>query len=421
MTDTSTRLDDALYYGYDPGCPRAGLPDSVADAARGSPLTADYERQVSMAQEAFRAAVEAELAECGADTHLVPLSAGLDSRAILATLLDVPDVAPADVHTVTFGTPGTWDFEIGKRVAAAAGVGNTAVDLRPGSFDWSLQSLRAYARTASHPIRMLEGYANARAATIAGDSAVWSGFLGGTTTGQHVHESPRETWDGAVESFARANHYTNIDPPAYDPRAPLPDEPYVPQTALPYTNQLSFAHRQQCYIGPVVLGDGPRQTPFAREEWLEFMLNVPRRHRAQRGLFVDAMIDAFPDLFALPTDANAGFPLWVSDRRRKLRTARLRLTHGLASRLGLDYTHPGTNYLDFARAFRREGELRETASTLLSGFRERDPAGWLDPREIWSDHQNGADRSRDIKVLCSLELYLESASGSELDQPREFL
>ena len=49
------------------------------------------------------------------EMNVVPLSGGLDSRAILATLSEITD--PSKIYTYTFGSPGTWDFEIGNYIA----------------------------------------------------------------------------------------------------------------------------------------------------------------------------------------------------------------------------------------------------------------------------------------------------------------
>lgn len=425
MTETlnSPILQDVLYYGYDPGCSDAGLPDTV-EAAPKDPLSAPYDSLISTVQSAFQSAVDAELRTHDAERHVVPLSSGLDSRAILAALLDHPAVDRSDVQTVTFGTPGTWDYDIGPQVADAAGVANRTVDLRPGSFDWSLDSLRAYARKQSRPIRMFEGYVNDSVSRVVEteDTAVWSGLLGGTTTGQHVDETPHDSWEAAVAEFVEHGHYTSLEPPGHEPRRAIPSEPYLPQSAMAFPNQLSFAHRQQCYIKPVVLADGTRCTPFTHPSWLEVMLNVPRTHRAHRALFTDAMVDAYPELFSLPTDASAGYPLSVGESRRKIRRGGHLLIDSLAEKLGRSYTHPDTNYLNFARGFREAGELRRTAEELIDDLQERELPAGVNPGTIWEQHQAGSDRSRDIKVLCSLELYLsereEAAVGAD-SAPRQ--
>lgn len=38
---------------------------------------------------------------------------------------------------------------------------------------------------------------------------------------------------------------------------------------------------------------------------------------------------------------------------------------------------------------------------------------WVDPLGVWEAHQSGADRSEDLKVLCSLELYLAESRADE--------
>ena len=426
MTETlhSPTLRDVLYYGYDPGCSDAGLPHAVEAAARQDHLSAPYDSLVSTVQSAFQSAVDAELRTHDAERHVVPLSSGLDSRAILATLLDHPAVDRSDVQTVTFGTPGTWDFELGPQVADAAGVANRTVDLRPGSFDWSIESLRAFARTQSRPIRMFEGYVNdaASRAVDVEDAVHWIGYLGGPTTGKDISETPHDSWEAAVAEFVEHGHYTSLEPPGHEPRRAIPSEPYLPQSAMAFPNQLSFAHRQQCYIRPVVVGDGPCCTPFAHPEWLEVILNVPRRHRANRAVLTDAMVDAYPELFALPTDASAGYPLSVGESRRKIRRGGHLLLDSLAETLGRSYTHPDTNYLNFARTFREAGELRRTAEELIDDLQERELPAGVNPGAIWERHQDGSDRSRDIKVLCSLELYLseheEAAVGAD-SAPRQ--
>ena len=73
------------------------------------------------------AAIKARFQEADNGTHIVPLSGGLDSRAILAGLLDrgLKD----QIIATTYGTPGTYDYDIGCRVAKKIGVKHKAFDL----------------------------------------------------------------------------------------------------------------------------------------------------------------------------------------------------------------------------------------------------------------------------------------------------
>lgn len=415
----NSTINDVLHYSYDPGCPRGGLPDVVADAAE-RPHTGDTETLARTAVDAFREAVAAELEEVAdGATHVVPVSAGLDSRAILATLLEHPDVDPSSVRTVTYGTPGTWDFEIGRRLAGVAGVDHTAIDLTENGVDWSESALREYAASRDCPGGLFDGYANTLVSTVApADGVVWVGFLGDVTAGGHQPTDPCEEWADACAYFAEREQYaTGLTAPDYDPRSTLPDEPFVSRGRLCYEEQLDFALRQQCAIGPIVVGGDDYRVPFAQPAWLRCMLNVPAEHRQGRSLFAEAFSNAFPELFALPTDAKAGLPVSAGEARPKLRRARLLVQRKVSSLVGQDFTHPATNYMDFESAF-RSGPLRETARTLTADFAERDVADWIEPRALFEEHRNGVDRTRELQVVCEAELYLSESSEQTVAEAR---
>lgn len=75
-----------------------------------------------------------ERAVSGKGRLLVPLSGGLDSRAILGAVLECKPAS--DILAVTFGMPGTFDFEIGARLARETGLAHRALDVtRPADYD----------------------------------------------------------------------------------------------------------------------------------------------------------------------------------------------------------------------------------------------------------------------------------------------
>lgn len=404
-------LEAVLYYSYNPACHRAGLSSAIRDAAAGDTLSEGEDSLVSTGAEILREVFDNELQEFGSDgIHVVPLSSGLDSRTILGSLLAHPEIDSDQIRTVSFGTPGTWDYELGQRVASTAGVSNTAIDLTADSFDWSVEALRRYAETRACPTRLFEGYVNATAIDqFREDAVVWSGFLGDPSVGAHQPASPADDWETACEDFIDMNRATvSLTGSQFDPTAPLPADPYLSRTRLSYEEQLDFAHRQQCFIAPLVLYDPERYaTPFARPEWLAFGLNLPHQHRRNRSLFTRIVQRRFPELFSVPTDANNGLPLDASPRREFVRSVRRRLQKKALRALGR-YTSPNTNYVNFARQFRQGGQLAATAKTLLDAFDRREIAPWLDAGELWDRHQSGEDLATEIRILCSLELFYGS-------------
>lgn len=402
-------INSILWFSYYPNCTESKLSEPVFDAVSKDKNEND---RISFQEgkEAFNNAISAQLHEKDIEkTHLIPLSSGLDSRAVLAGLLEQPNLNQSNIHTVSFGSPGTWDYENGQKVAKAAGVSNTAIDLTDKSIDWSVESLQRYADDRDIPTRVIDGYINSMAYSVVNDDfVVWSGFMGDPTAGGHQPDNPRNDWDDACSYFIEREKYcNNLAHPEFKPSSVLPDGPFVSHKELSYEEQLDFALRQQCLIAPIVLHSDCYRTPFTQSSWLEFSLNLPHKDRIKRTFFKDMFKYFYPDLFSLPTDANSGLPLYAHPMRKWIRNKRLGLTKRAHSLVNMEYCHPGTNYIDFSSVFRIDHQLRDTMYTLLSRFANRDYANWIDPMEIWNEHQNGVNRTNEIRTIASLELFCD--------------
>ena len=407
-------LDRYLYYSYSPECSQNGLAGVIRDAIQRDIKTKDSADLIDDGKKALKKSINRELAEDYAEReHVIPLSSGLDSRLILALLLDHPEIDPNSITTVSFGSPGTWDFEIGQEVANKAGVRNIAVDLTANKFDWSLSSLRTYVRTLDQPTRVFEGYANAYILSIVrNNSVIWSGFMGDPTVGGHQPDEPTEDWSTACEYFAEVNQFAEgLSSPSFDPVSILPNQPYLDRSYLSYEEQLDFAHRQPCLIAPLVLPEPDRyRTPFMQPEWLSYSLNLPRKSRKNRSLFTDIVTNMYPSLFSLPTDANHGLPINTRWVKKFIHRSRLFISHKILQVTKSEYCPPNTNYLNFGRAFREMGQLRDSVRTLMNDFSEREIAGLFEPTKIWDDHQSGNDRTDQIRAICSVELILSETN-----------
>ena len=109
-----------LHFGYLPQIPRnlssepwAGNKSEACDTIRKS---LDKPKLIAQGIHALKAAFQNIIG----GMHIVPLSGGLDSRAILGGLLNAG--LKKQITTVTFGTPGTLDYEIGSYVAKRIGL-----------------------------------------------------------------------------------------------------------------------------------------------------------------------------------------------------------------------------------------------------------------------------------------------------------
>lgn len=405
------RLCTFLHYGYDATCCQSGIPPNITNSVSAQPLRGSYDDIHKSASNALTDAFDNEIdRSLEANYHLVPLSSGLDSRTILAFLLEDDRIEDSAIHAITFGSPGTWDYEIGSNIANSVGIEHTQINVADPSFDWSVDALREYAKTRDWPCSMIDGYINFMINQFIDNSTVvWSGFMGDPSAGGHQPSTPRENWSDACAFFADHEQQTsNLIPNSFDPTSILPNESLLPWEELSFEEQLDFAIRQQCHISQIVI-QGDREQyrfPFINKDWLSTSLNIPSKYRRKRCFFVDIVTSDFPELFSLPSDFSAGLPPDSRWYRQTVQRAYLHVKSRIADFVGLEWTHPNTNYFEFSRAIRdSKHQLHRTTKALTESLEKRSICPWVDIQDIWAEHQDGRDRTQEILTLCSLELF----------------
>jgi hypothetical protein len=413
MVMSDDDIQHFLHYGY-------ALPAEItspvhvsAALARPLPRHADDLTQLVTAgvrtlnealQDTWRAVASAD--------HVVPISGGLDSRVILAWLAQHVD--GAKVRTITFGVPGTYDYDIGLLVARHAGVSAEPIDLT--RMRWSHDELLAFARTAGTAIPLFEAFLFQPVRDRFGREPVyWSGFLGESLAGSHLPRTPSASWDAARRRFARWKMPSvRLTRPHFDATARLPSQPLHAGTNAPaYDDQLDLAVRQQHYIAPLLLPDGyTHATPFTHPDWMSYSLHAPPETRRNAVLYRRVITTAFPQLFALPTKANHGLPLHVTDWRARTRREYVRARASLKRRYPRWFRGllPTTNYLDFDEELRRPSSLRDVVHDALTALHTRGAADWLDIPALVRQHDRRERNVADsLLALASLELYLQAA------------
>jgi hypothetical protein len=410
-----------LYFGYLPTCSKnsGSKLDTLIGSLKPKDLFFIQDTQlidlgVEALHRAFRATIGNTIAE---KTHILPLSGGLDSRAILGGLLE--NVDKNQIQAVTFGTPGTWDYEIGQQVAQEAGVRCKAIDLTASDWRWDMDGLRETAVQLETPIWLFDAYVNRQIPQYFGTEAVyWSGFMGDPLAGSHLLPTDSVNWELARSRFVKRNrfaHSMKLSPPDYVAENDLPDGPLLAADLLSYDEQLDFTIRQCCLIRNIVLPQGyDYQTPFLHPEWVEFILNAPRQYRVGQTLYKHVLQAAYPKLFALPTKTNNGLPLSASRWCEAVEINKLRVRNRIGRYLPwVDLGVPlQINYIDFAHGLRHRADLRQVVYESIEALRKRRIIDWLDMEAIWQRHQRKqANHADALTLLASLEIHLQAGEA----------
>ncbi|WP_252699696.1 asparagine synthase-related protein [Natronosalvus vescus] len=409
LFDERISVEAFLGYRYIPE-PTVDFPENVLEAAQANyPSTNDpVKRGREVVKETFERSVDQHSSTA---THLLPLSGGLDSRLILGGLLD--NVDRDQIITVTFGTPGTGDYEIGQHVADIAGVENYAVDLRPSHFPWSSDRMINVASTYKRPTHLFRAVAAilyALERLDIDDPICWSGFMGDPSAGARLPKNESASWDTALDKFVEENLVLpELTSDSFDPYHLLPDEPAVGRDVLSYDEQLDFGVRQRYFIEEPATLKGQFETPFLEDPWLSFMLSLPREQRRNRRAFHEIALETYPELFdGVPTETKAGLPIDASEYHRKVRLATFLLREKSLKAIGRPEPTWVTNHFDWDVELRRSAELRDLIGQQLADLRKRDRVSWLEIDGIWRSHHNGDDNADVIRQLASLELFLKA-------------
>lgn len=401
----SDELNSYLFFGYVPDHEKAHAFISWLDSVL-EPGQVEADNHDALVDLGI-AALRESYSDIPSGDHIVPLSGGLDSRCVLGNLLEHFDAS--QIHTVTFGTPGALDFEIGKTIAKKVGTKHTAIDLL--QLPLSLEKLVSYAAKFEKPIPLYEGFYNYQIPELFGNTACyWIGFM--PMSGAHFKHGIQQTWHSALFDSLKYNQYGGSVSifETLDFINSFPQKAMLPREKLNYYEQMDFAYRQQCYVRPHIIYDwlGFRYvTPFLHPAWINFILRVPIDFRLGKTLYRRVLERAFPYLFSLPRKENQGWrknETWLN--KKIVGTAR-RIKNRI--RPASERRLSGGNYLRFAAAFRDRDDFKAIGASQLNDLKSRGILPYVDSDRIWHEHQRGiGDHATLIQVLSSLEIWYKA-------------
>ncbi|HHS49856.1 MAG TPA: hypothetical protein ENN07_01940 [candidate division Zixibacteria bacterium] len=369
-------------------------------------------------------ALEACFRDIGDGRHIVPLSGGMDSRAILGGLIDAG--LKDDIIAVTFGSPGIYDYEIAEMIVNKFGLEHVKIDISNVKIDSSI--LLEAAKTGGAWTFLFEAVYNSFITNHFGKDAIyWGGYLGGELAGSHIPREESMTWDAAKSYFVRWNtvpHSVNLAKPGLMLEDVLPERPFVERSVMSFDDQLDFGIRQVNFTRNINLRDGFNfRTPFLTREWVDFCFRIPLRYRLDERIYRKILVRKFPELFAIPSANFLGGKVDISNGGYFCRRALNRIRSAINAypyKRG-DYFRfldpvwrslrifARLNYIDYGRAIMFDENYRTIVRENLDDLKQRGAVDWLDLDAIFRDHIEGrSDNGLELILLATLELSLKA-------------
>ncbi|WP_345853970.1 asparagine synthase-related protein [Shewanella algae] len=285
------------------------------------------------------------------EKHLVPISGGLDSRCILAALLEYTDAR--NIETYTFGSPKSLDFDIGNLIAKEVGTKHKSFDL--SLYKYSEKSLKEAANQTGFQTLL---FYHAPVDLIHSNfisCCSWSGFMGDPLAGSKLLTVPSKNILQAKRMYLIKNLFSEVEflIPEDKILSYVQCDGEVSSEQLTLDEQIDFENRQFKYIEPhVLMGDFKHKLPFLDKNFCEFMLSVDNKYRVKQFLYESILLSAFPKLFNLPTKNKFGLPLSASKGAVKFRRFYNKLlSFGTNNNLN-------TNYVDFCGKIRYDDDFQ---------------------------------------------------------------
>ncbi len=411
-------INTFLYYGYLPD-PHVHLPASLKLWFNGHLHGSDYSSLpkseiIRIGVSILRDCFKEEISNVYNESHVLPLSGGLDSRTILANLLEY--LEPAKIITVTFGVPGSPDYEMAQLIAKKAGVKWEGIDLSPGKWNWNTDLLIDTAKRGERPTGLFDNAVNHAIRIKYGDKCIyWSGLMGDPLARINPLSYNVKTWEQAKTVFAIKNCKSKtykLSNPDFNPKTCLPKQSYTDADRLDYYSQLYYCIRQLCLIQHIYSPKGYRILhPFLHPKWLTFILSVPVHYRHHQILYRRIQETSWPHLFNKQNSPFRDSPIYydlIHGRKRYFlrKIIKKALPKKFNSFLGAD---KNVNYIDWNYALRYQDDLNYMIYSNLHDLKARKIIDWLNIDKLWAYHQNTEiNLAKELMTLAALEIHLKT-------------
>lgn len=305
-----------LHFGYFPQPPNSSLSAPIF------PFSDSKAKPLHILSQSIQKSIQSK-----AEVALL-LSGGLDSRIILVELLK--HLPPKSIHTITFGSPGTWDYSIGNLLAKKAGTQHTSIDLSVHpSVEQIMERDRVNGRS-THPLFSIpweQFHGN--------NLPVFTGYLGDWLTELPKEESlpqPQELW----KNFQGIRNW-NLPPIALNGDC-ISFRKFEWEWVYQRGLFPSFHPQNQTTIHP-----------FLDDAVIQSFLSVPSSQQLEQKGYQAALLEWSPEWFKLPVKRAYGLGL----HRKPWQEWCVKTSGPILRKWGFLSVNRSTNYADYRNIFER--------------------------------------------------------------------
>lgn len=333
------------------------------------------------------------------EQHLVPLSGGLDSRAILAALLKFSEAK--DIYSFSYGAKGTLDYEIGRHVAQTLGINHISFDLQ--SYCYTLDDLLYHSTSVQKQTILFHNPPTKQIDSLFNGFTVWSGVVGDVVGGSAVPSKATLCFADAKRDYLKNKIYLNkhIVKNVGDFDKFLYFRDVNDKTKLSFEEKIIFTERYENFYKPLIeCGSNRFKEPFVNCDFFDFMCNAPVNYKASSKLYHNMLGHLDRDVFSLPTKNRSGAGLFSSSSEYFYR----KLKEKIYRKVGITNISLGTNYQDFRLKYDNQKPFKNLIDSQLEDLKCRKIIDIFDSDSYKLDINL-------VKTLVSLEVHLKNGKS----------
>ena len=391
-----------LYFGYLPKATEYKLLKQICEAIDKYSFSSLKEEEISkLTYKFWDEGIIKGLENSEGKQIVLPLSGGFDSRFILGGLLK--HISPNEIVAFTYGVPGSYNFEISKKIAQHTGIDHYLFDLNQVIFDEV--ELRSYIDLIDRPVPLFHSYLHYYPFKQFGqDKLFWSGVYGGEIISQYLNIDSNDEIEKQFVNKKKigTSKITGIDYTSF-----LPDIPLELKNKIHYSDTLNFASRQEAYITPVNLFNKYSfVTPFSYEKFISLLFQIDRSYRVEARLAKSIAHQYYPELFKIPLDKKGGLPINPSIFDVIKKYFKLGIGNYIFPYFGLEKKYKNINAVEFDKIYKENNLFSKMIDDKNEEF-------LTDPRMRYFDLKNNTHNTYDLLSRSSACILMQYQSKIE--------